>query len=555
MLNKSFDALVIGSGASGSFAAKELTERGLEVLLLEAGPNITEDDFKSIADGPKQAGIQPLARARAALKGQYVQARTIFYSQQLKRFFVNDWQNPYSTPSDAPYLWIRGRQLGGRLHVYGRVLLRWSDYDFKASSRDGHGQDWPISYADLAPYYDRVEDALGLYGNRDGVASLPDGNYIKKPKLTAVEEAFKARVEANWPNRSVVSWRYMPPNPKRVPQPLLAARATGLLTERADAIVRQITTDPVTGKPTGAEFIDRRTKQAETVSAKVVVLCASPIESVRLLLNSKSARHPNGLGNSSGLLGRYFMDHIPSLTYGTVPGVTGWEQDDTLPDDPIYGSTGGVCVTRFENLGRATNSKFLGGFRYEGTIGRHFVDDDQPARFGFMGFGEMLPNPDNRVTLHPWRKDAWGIPIPHIRCAMSRNERELLREQIDAMVEMAEKAGLEVQWSGSPLGLEEKGKGAFPNSSWLSRLIFRLSFKKSMMMGSAVHECGGARMGSDPATSILNAYNQCWDAKNLLVTDASSFPSSGTAGTTLTIMALTVRACEHIANEFKAGRL
>jgi choline dehydrogenase-like flavoprotein len=553
MHSKPYDALVIGSGAAGSFAAKELTERGMEVLLLEAGPNITEADFK-VPDKPRQKGINLISRAVAVLKGQYIQARLSFFCDQFKHLFVNDWKNPYTTPAKNFYLWIRGRQLGGRLHLYGRVLLRMSDVDFKAASRDGHGVDWPISYADLAPYYDQVEEFLGVYGTHDHLRNLPDGKYSHVPKLTAVEQAFKATVEAKWPERSVISWRYAAPNLKRVPLPILAARETGRLTIRTDAIVKRITIDSTTGKATGVELIDRLTKRSESISANVVVLCASTIESVRLLLNSASAKHPNGLANSSGLLGRYFMDQCPSQIYGSVPGTKGWEPDDSAPPDPFYGPAGGVYIPRFQNLDHVTDSKFLRGFGVQGAIGRGYTSDDSPAIFGLMGFGETLPYYDNRITLSRWRKDAWGIPAAHIKCSLTENERELLREQTRSIREMVQACGYKIAFSGSALGLEKEIE-AFPDADWFSRFMFRNSFTKSMAIGAAIHECGGARMGDDPLKSVLNAHNQCWDVKNLFVTDGSCFPSSGTVGPALTIMALTARACEYIAQEYKANKL
>ena len=553
MHSKQYDALVIGSGAAGSFAAKELTQRGLEVLLLEAGPNITEDDFK-IPERRQQKGINLKARALAVLKGQYIQARIGFFSDQFMHLFVYDRQSPYTTPADEFYLWIRGRQLGGRLHLYGRVLLRMTDYDFKAASRDGFGDDWPISYSDLAPYYDQVEEFMGVYGSQDHVPNLPYGKYFKQPKLTALEQAFKAKVEANWPERSVISWRYAAPNLKRVPLPILAAKETGRLTIRTDAVVKRITVDAGTGKAAGAEFIDRLTKKAETVSANVVVLCASTIESVRLLLNSACPKHPNGLANSTGLLGRYFMDQCPSQIYGSVPGSNGWELDDSAPPDPFYAASGGVYIPRFQNLDRVTNPKFRRGFAFQGAIGRGFVSKDRPAIFGLMGFGETLPYYDNRITLNPRRKDAWGIPVPHIRCAFAQNEHELLREQVRSIQEMVDACGYKVIFSGSTFGLENE-KNVFPDADWFSRFMFRKSFKKSLAVGAAIHECGGARMGDDPTKSVLNSYNQSWDVKNLFVTDGSSFTSSGTVGPALTIMALTVRACEYIAQQYKTDSL
>ncbi|MGF6876945.1 GMC oxidoreductase [Paraburkholderia sp. MM5477-R1] len=555
MDKKHYDALVIGSGAAGSFAAKELTEQGLEVLVLEAGRNVTEDDFKTDFKGPREKGIQLWARARAAVTGQPIQSKVAFYGKQLRHLFVNDRENPYSTPDDSPFLWIRGKQLGGRLHTFGRVLMRWSDYDFKAASRDGFGEDWPICYEDLAPYYEKVEEFLGIYGCPDHVRNVPDGKFVGPSKLTVAEKQFKAKTETRWPERTAIAWRYMPPNIKRVPQPILAARSTGRLTVRTDAVVKRITTDPSNGKATGAEFIDRLTKQVEAVTANVVVVCASTIESSRLLLSSTSSKHPNGLGNSSGVLGRYFMDQVPSLIIGSVPGVKGFELDDTLPADPFYGVSGGVYIPRYENLDRITNTNFARGFGYQGTIGRLFAREDKPAKFGVMGFGEMLPHYQNCVTLNSGKKDAWGLPVPHISCSMTQNEASMLREQTRAIKEMIESAGLAIEFNGSSLGLEESGEGAFPEADAFSRFLFRKSFTKSMSMGAAIHETGGVRMGADPSKSVLNSYNQSWDVPNLFVTDASSFPSGGCSGATLTAMALTVRACEYIADQYKSGRL
>jgi choline dehydrogenase-like flavoprotein len=339
-----------------------------------------------------------------------------------------------------------------------------------------------------------------------------------------------------------------------VPPPILAAKATGRLTIRTDAIVKKITVDPITGKATGVEFIDRVTKETHTVSAKVVVLCASAIESIRLLLNSACSQHPNGIGNSSGLLGRYFMDQCPSMVFGRVPNSKGWELDDSTPPDPFYGPTGGIYIPRFQNLDTITHPKFARGFGIQGTVGRMYVPEDRPSKLGLMGFGEALPNPENRVTLNPKRKDRWGIPIPHIQVSLTQNEHELLRAQTDAIKEMILNSGFEVEFAGSTLGLESS-KGAFPEEDPFSRFMFRMNFQQSMNMGAAIHECGGVRMGADPKSSVLNSYNQCWDVKNLFVTDGSSFTSSGTVGPTLTIMAITSRACEFIAQEYKAGGL
>jgi GMC oxidoreductase len=273
-----------------------------------------------------------------------------------------------------------------------------------------------------------------------------------------------------------------------------------------------------------------------------------------LLFNSASPKHPNGLGNSTGLLGRYFMDQCPSQIYGSIPGTNGSEVDDSAPPDPFYGPAGGIYIPRFENLETVTNPRFIRGFGVQGAIGRGVVPEDRPAVYGLMGFGETLPYFENRITVNRGRKDAWGIPVAHVKCSLAENERELLREQTRSIRQMVESCGYRVTFSGSTLGLDDE-KEVFPDADWLSRLMFRKSFKKSMAVGAAIHECGGARMGNDPGKSVLNSHNQSWDVRNLFVTDGSCFVSSGTVGPALTIMAITVRACEYIAREYKRGGL
>ena len=551
---KRYDALVVGSGASGSIAVKELTERGLEVLLLEAGRDITEADFKPPPETQPQAmGISLAARVNAGLHGQYTQARRAMFKSSTSPFLVNDLEHPYSTEADQ-FLWIRGKQLGGRLHSYGRMLLRSSDHEFKAASYDGLGEDWPISYADLEPYYARIEEFIGIYGTSEGLENLPDGKYSGTSHLSTAEEEFKAKVEGFWPQRHVVPWRYAAPNLHRIPLGILAARKTGRLDTRTDAIVRQITVNRKTGRADGATFVDRLTKSEHRVEANVVVVCASAIESIRLLLNSACEGHPNGLGNSSGLLGRYFMDQTPSLLFASTPGRNGYEQvDDSAPHDPFFPAAGGCYVPRFDNLDESSRRPFARGWAIQGTVGRIPTPPDHPATVGLMGFGEMLPDFNNRVTLHPKRKDKWGIPIPRIRISLGDNDRALLRQQMRGSREMAEYCGYKVDFVGSTLGLDDKN--IFPDRDPVSRAIARWGLRRSLAIGAAIHECGGARMGSDPARSVLNEFNRSWDVPNLFVTDASSYASTGAVGPTLTIMALTARACEHIATEHAAGTL
>jgi choline dehydrogenase-like flavoprotein len=554
-IEKRFDAIVIGSGAAGSIAVKELTERGLEVLLLEAGRDLSDADFvPPPPKPPRPLGMDFGARMRAGLRGQHVQSRRAFFSDTTNRFLVSDRDNPYSTPREHRYLWIRGRLLGGRLNSYGRVLQRMSDYDFKAASRDGVGENWPFGYDELAPYYERVEEFIGVYGNKDGLEHPPDGKYVGPAGLTAVEQEFKEKVADRWPERKVVAWRYAAPNLGRVPRGVAAAQETGRLTMRTDAVVREITIDEQTGHADGVIFVDRTAKQEHRVMADVVVLCASTIESVRLLLNSKSSKHPNGLANSSGLVGRYFMDQTVSLAFAEAPQWPGYfEQPDDVPHDPFYHPSGGILIPRFVNLEGQPPAGFLRGISFQGAAGRFPVPEGHPTSVGIGGVGEMLPDANNRITLDPRRRDAWGIPAPHIRISLSENDRIQIREHVRMLREMTEHCGYRLNFIGSVLGLDSKK--VFPDANPLGRFLFRLGITRSLALGAAIHECGGARMGSDPATSVVNEHNQAWDVPNLFVTDASSFVTNSTVGPALTIMAVTARACEYIAREHAAGAL
>lgn len=549
MSSEVYDALVVGSGPSGMFAAKELTAQGLKVMMLEAGPEVGPADFDS--NRKHGSEINLLERAKATFLGQPMQARAAFFNSRLKQMFVNDAKNPYTTPRDAPFVWIRGRQAGGRSHVFGRVLLRWTDDDFRLRSRTGRGVDWPISYDDIAPYYEEVERTLELIGNTDNIPTLPDGIYTHEAKLSPAEQTFKADVESRWPERKVVAWRYLGPEPTRVLKPMREAMASGKLDVRFNAIARRILTDDATGRATGAEVVDSLSGAASMIKARTVVLCASTIESVRLMLNSASSRHPDGLGNSSGTLGRYFMDQLPCLAMGTYSRARGWSHADPAPADPFYDPSGGIFVPRF--VGR--DGQAASDFDFQGTVGRYSVPDGADARLLFFGFGLMQPEAENRITIDPRRKDAWGIPAPHIRCKIGTADRKTLEWQVDSLTEIIEQTGGQLNFIGSPLGLTEKGRGAYPDADPISRAVFRVMFGSSMVMGAAIHETGGARMGVTAEHSVLNPFNQSWDVPNLFVTDASAFCGSGVSGTTLTIMALSLRACRHLAQELRAGRL
>lgn len=538
-----YDAIIVGSGASGSFAAYELTARGLKVLMLEAGREMTPDDFDPGRKKGQKKGLNVLERAIATLRGQPMQARAVLFRKWQSHLFVSDRKNPYTTPKDAPFLWIRARQRGGRLHSYGRVLMRWSDAEFKCHSLRGAGCDWPISYDELAPFYDEVERMLELRGNHDGLMSMPDGVYSHPAPLSPAERTFQKRVEQDINSRRVVAWRQVAPEPSRLHKPLREALQTGRLTLLTDSIVRKVQTDPVSGRATGIEYTETATGDTCVALGRSVVLCASPVETVRLLWNSANNCHPNGIGNAKDQLGRYFMDQLPLVAQGDYPPVSGGYIDPTAPQDPFYDASGGIFIPR----NREEN------FTFQGMVGRGDVDKDAPGRMAFFGYGEMEPSAENRITLDPRKSDAWGIPVAHIRCKIGAVDETTLKRQAHSLQDIVKIAGGRLEFLGSPLGLFEWGRGAYPDEDPISRFLFRKVFPKTMVMGAAIHESGGARMGSDPAKSVLDRWNRCWDAPNLIVGDASAFAGSGVTGTTLTVMAMTLRACRKLAADLESG--
>jgi choline dehydrogenase-like flavoprotein len=550
MTAKQFDAIVVGSGATGGFAAKELAERGLNVLVLEAGGPLPEEKFERAAKA-QFAAIGSVARIKAGMTGQHKQALTSFYSPEKAFLFVNDNEHPYESPQDF-YLWLRGKQVGGRFLAWGRVALRMSDYTFKFRSHEGAGFDWPIGYADLAPYYEHVERFLGVVGNDDGIDYCPAGSYVQPAGLSQAEQMFKSAVEGQWSDAKVMAWRYVRKEAtpvdgdrNRTTTPLQAAAATGRMELRSNAPVERVNTDPRTGKATGVTYIDKFTGQRHEVRAHVVMLCASTIESIRLLLNSASEKHPQGLGNSSGLVGRYFMDQMLTLGFGTVPGFKGGELvDGKSPAD----NHGGIYVPRFRQLRKPGELGYAGGFNLQGIVGRPMLPPHMDSVFGLTGHGEILPHEGNQVRLSH-RRDRLGVPIPSVNIRLHDNDVKLLRDQVATQKAAMRAAGLATDFLISPLGIESDGP-FMPNNKWYERLMFRLAYKRSVAVGGAIHECGGARMGDDPKTSVLNSMNQVWDAPNVFVTDSSCFVTNGTCGPTLTTMALTVRACEHVAHEY-----
>ena len=511
-----YDAIVVGAGASGGWAAKQLTEGGMQVLLLDAGET-PEQKVRSIWRQNLMRKIRyqgKIDQRTLSMQRQPIQSKISAWDWNY-HYFTDDIDNPYTTPEDKPFVWIRSRQVGGRMIVktHGRQLYRFSDSEFKAASRDGFGMDWPINYRDLAPYYERVERWVGLTGTVEQIPHLPDSVLLPPQPMTKGEKLLKASVEDAWPDRHVIPARTAPP-PSTIP----AALKTGRLTLRANAIVRAVLVDTETGKAKGVSFVDRHSHKVHEVRANVVVLCASTIESTRLLLNSVSADHPQGLGNSSGLLGHYLMDHVNSIAVeGSIP------QPECLTRNVPAGS---FYIPQFRNV-HDRHPQFIRGYGIQGTAAREVSDASDRVPFVMRAFGEMLPRVENCVKLDPHQKDAWGIPVVHISCAFSENEHAMAQDALETLKEMSAAAGFVVE----------------AESQFLAP------------PGTAAHEVGTARMGHDPTTSVLNTFNQSWDVKNLFVTDGACFVSQGCQNPTLTIMALTVRACDYILKQSRLGNL
>jgi choline dehydrogenase-like flavoprotein len=515
MVRQVYDAIVVGAGASGGWAAKELTEGGMTVLLMDAGETPRQKERyifrQNLLRKIKYRG--KVDQRTLSMQRQPIQSKVPAWEWNY-HCFVDDIDNPYTTPEDQPFIWIRSRQVGGRMvaKAHGRQLYRLSNYDLKAASRDGYGEDWPIDYADLAPYYERVERWVGVRGTTEKLPHLPDSVFLSHQGMTAAEEFFKTAVESRWQDRLVIPGRFAPP-PSTVP----AAQKTGRLTLRSNAIASHIMVDDNTGKAKGVAFIDRFTHKSDEVFAKVIVLCASTIESTRLLLNSATDQHPHGLGNSSGVLGHYLMDHVNSVTVeGSIPRPKRFTSNQ---------SVGGFYIPQFRNV-HDRHPDFIRGYGIQGCAGRDLPEAADRVPFSMRAFGEMLPRFENHVTLSD-QKDAWGIPVAHISCRFSDNEYTMAQDKLQTLKEMAEAAEFIVESESHTL--------APP--------------------GMAFHEMGTARMGSHPKNSVLNQFNQSWDVRNLFITDGSCFVSQGCQNPTLTIMALTVRACDYILSQSRQGMI
>jgi choline dehydrogenase-like flavoprotein len=501
-----YDAIVIGSGASGGWAAKELTESGMQVIVLEAGGPLLNDELLLFQQKFRKKLGYNITADQKALERQPIQANCYAW-QSHPHAFVDDINNPYTVTEDKPFTWIRGRQVGGRMRVksHGRQFYRFSDYELKAASRDGYGEDWPIEYADLAPYYERVERWMALRGTADNIPNLPDSVLLPGVEMTYGDQLLKSAVEQKWEDRRVIGRRTASP-----PATLPAAMKTKRLTLRPNAVVSHIIIDQNTGKAKGVAFIDRMTHKSHEVFGNIIVLCASTIESTRLLLNSATSQHAAGLGNSSGTLGHFLMDHTFAENIVSRMPIPKKLQVDKVPS--------WTYIPQFRNISERSPN-FIRGYGIQVvTIG----DTCQ-----LTGYGEMLPRFENQVTIDQNKKDKWGIPVVKIECAHSDNEVEMARDQFESSKEMVQAAGFEI--------LQENPNLASP--------------------GMGIHEVGTARMGNNPQKSVLNKFNQSWDVKNLFITDGACFASQGSQNPTLTIMALTVRACDYIVHQYKQGNL
>jgi choline dehydrogenase-like flavoprotein len=537
---KTYDAIVVGTGGAGCWAAKELSEGGMNVLVLEAGRAIDKDtDFPPI----KPVEMNMWHRVGFALRGQAIQARHAGdqFGLGLSQFYVNDRHNPYSTPSDAPFQWTRGRQVGGRMHTWARVALRMSEHDFKRPDLDPSiGGEWPIGYDDVAPYYSKVESLLGIIADKDGLEKVPNGETIQDPPAVPASN----RIYGEWVKEKIgidiIRSRVIQNNLDRIPIPLTLALATGNCTLQPDAVVHRVLVDETTGKARGVGYRDRLSKAYKEVTANTVVLCASALESTRILLNSACDKFPEGIGASSGSLGRYIHDHVlvgkgglPSAEFAEAVKAAG-EKYARPATDPYDHGAYTMYVPRFCSE-LAEKPDFIGEYGIQTSASPHY--------WMMLLFGQMLPRFENRVSIHPRRKDKWGIPIAHIETRHSENEFKMAQHMSRTADLFEEKLGFKL--------LEAGGRVRRGPQQLIYKLLKPMAIQKSgaMLPGAAIHETGGARMGSDPEKSVVNPYCSVWDVPNVYVTDGAAFPSNACQNHTLTIMAMTVRTCEHILKE------
>ena len=564
MENK-FDAIVVGTGISGGWAAKELCEKGLKTLVLERGRMLKHiEDYTTMNDDhwDYEVGDRITQQIR---KRQPKQSRTGYVnSEATKHLFVDDIKHPYNEIKQ--FDWIRGYHVGGRSLTWGRQVYRWSDFDFEANLKEGIAVDWPIRYKDISSWYDYVEKYIGVSGEKLGLPQLPDGQFLKPMELNCIEDKLKKSISENYNDRLLTIGRvahitegtkpgmgrvscqyrnrcrrgcpfgsYFSSNSSTLP----AAEATGNMTLRPNSIVHQVLYDKDKGLATGVRVIDSETKEVIEFKAKVVFLCASAIPSTSILMQSKSERFPNGMGNDCGELGHNIMDH--HFKVGARATYDGFK-------DRYYSGRrpNGIYIPRFRNIGGNTDQKdFVRGYGYQGGGGRSGWSDivkEETAygkdfkkailepgdwSIGLNGFGEILPYHENKMFLDYDDLDKWGLPKIVIDAEFKENELKMKKDWIEQAEEMLELAGCKEI----------------------------TTYDSNAPIGRGIHEMGTARMGRDKKTSVLNGFNQIHDVKNVFVTDGACMTSSATQNPSLTYMALTARAANHAVEELNKRNL
>jgi choline dehydrogenase-like flavoprotein len=558
---EAFDAIVVGSGISGGWAAKELTEKGLRVLLLERGKNV--EHIKDYVNARKAPWEYPHrgGRTRAMEEAYPVLKRDYPLNEMNLDWWASDQDSPYT--EIKRFDWFRGYHVGGRSLMWGRHSYRWSDYDFEANAREAVAIDWPIRYADLAPWYDHVESHAGISGSHEQMPQLPDGQFQPAMPLNCGEELVAdklrglfdgrrrlipgrvANITRALPGRAPCQYRnacwlgcpyggYFSTQSSTLP----AAMATGRLTLKPFAIVSEVLYDRDRKRATGVRVVDAVTEQSTEYTAPVIFLCASTLNSTWILMRSATDVWPGGLGSSSGELGHNLMDHHFEL------GASGMLADPSIKDRYYRGRRpNGFYIPRYRNL-FGDKREYLRGFGYQGSasrsdwrravaelgVGGDFKDAlAEPGQWqiGATAFGEMLPVHGNRVGIDETRTDKWGLPVLEIDCATGENERLMRLDMMNDMAETLEAAGAR--------DVQAYDEGCFP--------------------GRGIHEMGTARMGRDPRTSVLNEWNQVWDAPNVFVTDGSCMTSAACQNPSLTYMAITARAADYAVKELKRRNL
>lgn len=559
MAEQNFDAIVIGSGISGGWAAKELTEKGLKVLMLERGRNI--EHVKDYVNANKEAWDYPHhgRKTQEMIAQNQVLDRDYPLNEQTYGMWVKDTESPYVEVKR--YDWFRGYHVGGRSLLWGRQSYRWSDLDFEANAKDGIAVDWPVRYKEIEPWYDYVEKFAGISGNRDGLSVLPDGQFMPPMEMTCVEkdvakrlkEYYKgqramiigrtANITQELEGRSACQFRnkcwlgcpfgaYFSTQSSTLP----AAMKTGNLTLRPWSIVTKILYDKDKKRATGVEILDAETNKTYVYNAKIIFLNASTLNSAWILMNSATDVWEGGLGSSSGELGHNIMDH--HLGVGAGGRMEGYE------DKYTFGRrANGIYIPRYQNIGNDKRD-YLRGFGYQGsgnrggwgskvaefTIGADFkeaISEPGGWSMGMMGFGEVLPDHKNFATLDKTVKDKWGLNVLKIDAELKENEMKMRKDMLADAIEMLTNAGVK----------DVKGYDA------------------NAVLGRGIHEMGTARMGADPKTSVVNKHNQIWDAPNVFVTDGSFMTSAACVNPSLTYMAFTARAADFAVSELKKGNL